>query len=457
METKNIYKNGLFGRCPICKEIFKISCIKCQSDDSFVDSGRSNHVLCQNCGTHNHLTCTKAGCNHAPLQYRTPKNEDEKKRIELYIEIKKDKNKDQRSFDIKENRSRSIVQLVEILQDGTYSVPAMKKHSKISADFSESFSNLKVKKNISKPQSNLQGGERRIVNQFYDEVDDDGYIDKKTVFEVIYDEKVFSNCTICGRVDFEIKCTRCNSTDKFNLNYEALSCQCGNQMKVAICDCGAKLSYQDLFLKSEDVNWQFSRSKSYYNYCKGRMTVFSTCPVCNIFSAEQCSVCGSKVNFGLPNEHNEVFCKNCGTINKFNCENLRCDQALKTLKNPESTEQKFEWLQKVMNLKKEAIRKIAVSRMQDTDFLPTDFVEEIKIKNQKMLTDSFMNEVKKEVKAQSVIQQSIIKYNRRRLLGPGFYFFIVTLLIIIGLLAYEVNKYQNENELQRAYRQMNKK
>lgn len=438
MDAKNSYKFGLFGRCPVCKEIFKISCKKCSAENSFVDSGRSNHVLCQQCGTHNQLTCPKAACHQAPLQYRTPKNEDEKKRIDLYIEIKKDKERDQRNFEIKEKHTRSVVQIVEIAQDGSYSVPSMQQNrAKINTG--------------SEPAPQVE--ERRIVNQFYDETDN-GEIDKKTVFEVVYDEQVYFNCTICGRVDIPVKCTRCNATDKFNLNYEALSCQCGNQMKIAVCSCGAKQSHQDFFLKSDNVKWQFSRAKSYYDYCKGRMTVFSTCPVCNIFSAEQCATCGSKVNFGLPNDKNEVFCKSCGTVNTFKCENRKCTNAIKKLQNPESTEQKFEWLQKVMNLKKAALRQIATSRVLDSDLLPTDFIDKIQKKNQEMMTDSFVNEVKREVKAQTVVQQTVYKHNRRRLIGPGFYIIVGTLLIIIAVLSYEVQQFRNDKNLQKAFKQI---
>lgn len=438
METKNSYKFGLFGRCPVCKEIFKIHCKQCATENSFVDSGRSNHVLCQKCGKHNQLACPNASCHQSPLQYRTPKNEDEKKRIELYIEIKQDKARDQRSFEIKEKHTRSVVQIVEIAQDGSYSIPAMQ--------------NKAQNKNTETDQT-ARPEERRIVNQFYDETDSSD-IDRKTVFEVVYDEQVFFNCTICGQVDIPVKCSRCNSADKFNLNYEALSCQCGNQMKIAVCNCGAKQSHQDFFLKSDNVKWQFSRAKSYYDYCKGRMTVFSTCPVCNIFSAEQCAICGSKVNFGLPNAKNEVFCKSCGTINVFKCENRKCDNAVKKLQNPESTEQKFEWLQKVMNLKKAALRQIASSRVFESELLPTDFIDKIQKKNQDMMTDSFVNEVKREVKAQTVVHQTVYRHNRRRLIGPGFYIILVTLLIIIGVLTYEVQQFRNDKNLQNAVKQI---
>ena len=280
--------------------------------------------------------------------------------------------------------------------------------------------------------------ERRIVNQFYDEHEDDA-LDKKINFENIFNETSYYDCKVCGREEQKIVCDKCGQSNQFSLNYDALSCKCGNNIKVVTCECGAKHGHSDFYLISDGIKWQYSKYKSYYNYRKGRMLVFSTCPTCGVFSVEKCKVCGSKVNFGMPNRNNEIYCKNCGSVNQFICENRKCNETVKTLKNPNSIEQKLDWLNEVMNFKSRVssekvkysepgnIKKdpdaivsksseISLGVESQIDF-SNSFIEEFDNKTKEMITSSFISEVENEVNQRKKLKDELNNYNKNQNMG----------------------------------------
>ncbi|MCG2760090.1 MAG: hypothetical protein L6407_02605, partial [Candidatus Delongbacteria bacterium] len=265
-------------------------------------------------------------------------------------------------------------------------------------------------------------------------------LDKKINFENIYNETAYFDCRICGKEEQKIVCDKCGQTNQFSLNYDALSCRCSNDVKVKTCDCGTKHGHSDFYLISDGIKWQYSKSKSYYNYRKGRMLAFSTCPTCGVFSVEKCKVCGSKVNFGAPNKNNEVYCKNCGSVNQFLCENRKCNDSVKVLKNPNSIEQKLDWLNEVMsfktritservkysepgNVKKEKAKissggEISIGGDSTPDFT-NSFIEEFDNKTKEIITSSFINEIENEVNQRKQLQEELRNYNKKQASGSS--------------------------------------
>jgi len=511
-ENKIRYKFGLYGRCPVCKEIYQEICEGCGSTEAFTDSSKPGIVLCSECGLEHSIKCTKQGCGNQIKVLRTPKNSDEKARIDEFIYRKKNKDMDKRTFTIKESPQTTTIKEVKIpleefkkknqetiisldsdidmdiqvdtqqrvlekgvepkiVQKSTEPAVVPKETIKdkeekpeIEEDIEEPIISLKdeVKKQaettpvstepsreekqeldkiknfwktkeISEKEEKKEE-ERRIVNQFYDEQDDDA-LDKKINFENTYNETAYFDCRVCGKEEQKIVCDKCGQYNQFSLNYDSLSCKCSNEIKVITCVCGAKHGHSDFFLVSDGIKWQYSKSKSFYNYRKGRMLVFSTCPTCGVFSVEKCKVCGSKVNFGFPNKNNEVYCKNCGTVNQFLCENRNCNDSVKALKNPNSVEQQLEWLNEVMNFKS----KVSSDRIKYTepgssakkvkaDVPPStgeislgsdsapdftnSFIEDFDSKTKEIITSSFISEVENEVNQRKKLQDELRNYNK---------------------------------------------
>ncbi|MFO7811168.1 MAG: hypothetical protein R6V47_07340 [Candidatus Delongbacteria bacterium] len=496
---KTTYKFGLYGRCPSCKEITRETCEGCGAAESFTDSSKPGVVICTECGLEHSIRCTKPGCGNEIKVLRTPKNPDEKARIDEYIYRKKNKDLDKRVYTIKEKPKVKVVKEVSVPKD-EFEKEEKKKDSVISLDSEIDLEiSDKTKESVHDQPENISSGiekeseapkkvstedeedsvkeefeknteneaeskkeptveekqeldkiknfwktkelteqqekkeeERRIVNQFYDEQDDD-VLDKKINFENIYNETAYFDCRVCGTEEQKISCEKCGQSNQFSLNYDALSCRCGNNIKVRTCKCGAKHGHSDFYLISDGIKWQYSKSKSYYNYRKGRMLVFSTCPICGVFSVEKCKVCGSKVNFGIPNKNNEVYCKNCGTINQFLCENRNCNDAVKSLKNPSSIEQKLEWLNDVMNFKSKVkqgkvkysepgnVKKdkaktsssyeISIGGDSTPDF-SNSFIEEFDNKTKEIITSSFIDEVENEVNQRKNLQNELRNHNK---------------------------------------------
>ncbi len=496
-EVKSSYKFGLYGRCPVCKEISKETCEGCGAADSFTDSSKPGIVICADCGLEHSIRCSKPSCGNQIKVLRTPKNNDEKARIDEFIYRKTNKDLDKRVFVIKESPKATVVKEVKVpveelkkkekqersfitydqeidLSDrGPSSVketpepevkpePVLQKEPVIepvvTVDKEEPSISLKeepkeISDKVPTPEEKQEldkiknfwkakeltekeekkEEERRIVNQFYDEHEDD-VLDKKINFENIYNETAYFDCRVCGREEQKIVCDKCGQSNQFSLNYDALSCKCGNDIKVKTCDCGAKHGHSDYYLISDGIKWQYSKSKSYYNYRKGRMLVFSTCPTCGVFSVEKCKVCGSKVNFGVPNKNNEIYCKNCGTVNQFVCENRKCNDTVKSLKNPTSIEQKLEWLNEVMNFKsrvtsekvkysepgnikkdKDALvsssNEISLGVESQIDFT-NSFIEEFDSKTKEIITSSFISEVENEVNQRKKLKDELSSYNK---------------------------------------------
>jgi hypothetical protein len=498
-EVKTKYKFGLYGRCPSCKDISQEICDGCGATEAFTDSSKPGIVLCTECGLEHSIACTKSGCNGQIKVLRTPKNTDEKSRIDEFIYRKKNKDMDKRTFIIKESPKVTVVKEMKVPvedvkkkeREGIISLdseidieildlsktepvqpkkeefkdapPAEKQQTKITIDKDEP--QISLKKESEKLQADVplaskeptpeekqeldkiknfwksreltekeekKEQERRIVNQFYDEQDDDA-LDKKINFENIYNETAYFDCRVCGTEEQKIVCDKCGQSNQFSLNYDALSCKCGNDTKVKTCNCGAKHGHSDFYLVSDGIKWQYSKSKSYYNYRKGRMLVFSTCPTCNVFSVEKCKVCGSKVNFGFPNKNNEVYCKNCGTVNQFICGNRNCNDSVKALKNPNSIEQKLEWLNEVMNFKdrvktekvkysepgstkREMIKsasnpEISLGGDSTPDFTDS-FIEDFDNRTKELITTSFISEVENEVNQRKKLQDELRNYNK---------------------------------------------
>lgn len=512
-EARPSYKFGLYGRCPSCKDITQEICEGCGASEAFTDSSKPGIVICAECNLEHSIKCDKPGCNSQIKVLRTPKNSDEKGRIDEFIFRKKNKDMDKRVFIIKESQKATVVKEVQVpveelkkknnndiisLNSGfdleildetrTNTVPEIKvekivpkaepekkeitKQAPAVSPFTgnvreekqEPIISLKeeIKKQSEKPLASTEAApeerqeldkiknfwktkevsekeekkeeERRIVNQFYDEQDDDA-LDKKINFENIYNETAYFDCKVCGKEEQKIICDKCGQFNQFSLNYDALSCKCSNEIKVKTCDCGAKHGHSDFFLVSDGIKWQYSKSKSYYNYRKGRMLVFSTCPTCGVFSVEKCKVCGSKVNFGFPNKNNEVYCKNCGSVSQYLCENRNCNDSVRALKNPNSIEQQLDWLNEVMNFKsrvtgdkvkynepgaeikkaktekKAASFEVSIGDDSTPDF-SNSFIEEFDSKTKEIITSSFISEVEDEVNQRKKLQDELKNFNK---------------------------------------------
>ncbi|HQO09888.1 MAG TPA: hypothetical protein PLK90_07145 [Clostridiales bacterium] len=510
-DLKASYKFGLYGRCPVCKDITQEICEGCGATESFTDSSKPGIVICTECNLEHSIRCSKPGCGNQIKVLRTPKNADEKTRIDEFIYRKKNKDMDKRVFIIKETPKASVIKEVKVpvsdikqkesedllildtnvhipqavlpgsgtvklvgkespfqsssLEDMKESVtpeikPAPAAEKPVTATKAEEPVVISLKEETQKKTEKTPSSspspeekqeldkiknfwktkeltekeekkeeERRIVNQFYDEQEDDA-LDKKINFENIYNETVYFDCKVCGKEEQKIVCDKCGQFNQFSLNYDALSCKCNNEIKVKTCSCGAKHGHSDFFLVSDGIKWQYSKSKSFYNYRKGRMLVFSTCPTCGVFSVEKCKVCGSKVNFGFPNRNNEVYCKNCGTVNQFLCENRNCNDTVKALKNPNSIEQQLEWLNEVMNFKtrltsekvkyaepgfekkpKPAAQEVSIGDDSAPDFT-NSFIEEFDSKTKSIITSSFISEVEDEVKQRQKLQDELKNFNK---------------------------------------------
>ncbi|MCK4980497.1 MAG: hypothetical protein KAS62_08880 [Candidatus Delongbacteria bacterium] len=115
MAEKNTYNFGLYGRCTVCKEITLEICEGCGSKDSFSDSSKPGIVVCTKCNMEHSIECDKVSCNHQIKVLKTPKNEDERSRIDEFIYRKQHKDQDNRKFIIKETpKKTTIVKEVEI-------------------------------------------------------------------------------------------------------------------------------------------------------------------------------------------------------------------------------------------------------------------------------------------------------------------------------------------------------
>ena len=574
MAEKNTYNFGLYGRCTVCKEITLEVCEGCDAKDSFTDSSKPGIVICTKCNMEHSIECDKVSCNHQIKVLKTPKNEDERSRIDEFIYRKQHKDQDNRKFIIKESpKKATVVKEVEVpledkvAQSGiikldagmeellastrkgtlekTNQEPELDSESKsveetvnvglVKEDFVEEEKTLslssvpeeekedttpiaevtpiiekgeaildnpeesedvsitpesekkdvlnidsdeisidkddeqedillnpelesekldeeeivtkddelpsEVKQELNQikdlwnkesesKKAEKKEEERRIVNQFYDE-QDDNVLDKKINFESIYNETSYFDCKVCGKEETKIICDQCGQSNQFSLNYDALTCKCGNPIKVQTCECGAKHGHSDFYLISEGIKWQYSKSKSYYNYRKGRLLVFATCPTCNVLSVEKCKVCGSKVNFGAPNKNNEVYCKNCGTVNQFICENRNCEDSVKALKNPSSIEDKLDLLNEVMNFKTRVNEKkvkysepgsekkvasstsgVSIGNVSSTPDFTNSFIEEFDSKTKDMITNSFIEEVETEVNQRKKMDTELRDFNK---------------------------------------------
>lgn len=511
-DARPSYKFGLYGRCPVCKDISQEVCEGCGATEAFTDSSKPGIVICAECNLEHSIKCDKPGCSNQIKVLRTPKNTDEKGRIDEFIFRKQNKDMDKRVFIIKESPQTTVVKEVkvpveelkkkkdesiisfnsgfdmELLNDTKANkVPEIKveqaapkaepekkeikvvqpekqetkratpekqapiislkdevqKQSELPASSKEpahedkqeldKIKNFWKTKELSEKEEKKEE-ERRIVNQFYDEHEDDA-LDKKINFENIYNETAYFDCKVCGKEEQKIVCEKCGLFNQFSLNYDSLSCKCANDIKVKTCNCGAKHGHSDFYLVSDGIKWQYSKSKSYYNYRKGRMLVFSTCPTCGVFSVEKCKVCGSKVNFGFQNKNNEVYCKNCGSVNQFLCENRNCNDSVKSLKNPNSIEQQLEWLNEVMNFKSRVtgdkvkynepgaeLKKskpartpsnIEVSIGDDsTPDFSNSFIEDFDSKTKEIITSSFISEVEDEVNQRKKLQDELKNFNK---------------------------------------------
>ncbi|PID26695.1 MAG: hypothetical protein CR982_09100 [Candidatus Cloacimonadota bacterium] len=447
MSKRPIYRFGLYGRCPQCKEITAVKCSFCGEREYFTDSSKPGYVLCANCNTHNKVTCTKDGCKNQTLVLRTPKNEDEQYRILEFIKRKKDKKRDRRRYDLKVDEVKeNEISDAEIVQN-KISIEEKPDKKDFKIDFSkakeialaleEEKKKQSKENNTSNEKSKVIKEERRIVNQFYDQ-DHDETIDKKTNFPLEYKDTVYFNCHICGKSSEKIICSICGKSEEFSLDYDLLSCSCGNEMKLVECSCGAKHSIGKFYLKYGDIEWRYNNNKSYYRYRKGRLLAFSTCPSCGIFMVERCVTCGSKVNFGEPNINNEVYCKNCGTVNQFRCGNKGCNNIVKETKNPTSIEEKYDWLNKAMDINEQ--KNLNKAESGKTSFT-TSFIEEVE-KNTKIdITSSFIDEAKKEVTERKQIEEDLAKHNIKQIeysfsgnkkRGSKVYLYIAFILLLAG-------------------------
>ena len=115
MAEKNTYNFGLYGRCTVCKEITLEVCEGCDAKDSFTDSSKPGIVVCTKCNMEHSIECDKVSCNHQIKVLKTPKNEDERSRIDEFIYRKQHKDQDNRKFIIKESpKKATVVKEVEV-------------------------------------------------------------------------------------------------------------------------------------------------------------------------------------------------------------------------------------------------------------------------------------------------------------------------------------------------------
>ena len=80
MANKNTYNFGLYGRCPICKEITAEVCEGCGEKNAFTDSSKQGIVICTKCNMEHSIECDKKSCNGQIKVLKTPKNVDERKK-----------------------------------------------------------------------------------------------------------------------------------------------------------------------------------------------------------------------------------------------------------------------------------------------------------------------------------------------------------------------------------------
>ena len=470
MEKKNriIYKLGLFGRCPICKEVKQEKCKYCGETDFFSDSSKPGYILCSSCNTHVKIECENKGCNFHIKSLRTPKTNDELERILQYINHKADEGGNRRDYVIKENKTKRILKEIDVPIE-TSKVKAVidkekvkeqkkieiENKEKINLEKNEITEEPKTEKEIKEAKelemiqqfwskerdkrdslkdektTELKQNERRIVNEFYDEKENDE-LDTRVQFNTEFIETAFVDCHICGKKETEIVCDKCGKSNEFSLDYDALSCKCGNSIKSVTCSCGVRHGHSEFYLVSDGIKWQYSKSKSYYKFRKGRLLVFSTCPSCKAISTENCSQCGSKVNFGKPNSKNEVYCKNCGTVNRFTCSNRKCNNDVKDLRNPKSIEEKLELLNKVRTFKETILKKKEEKRKKDnannknkssfisasgttSSIYTSSFLEELDKKHKEIITNSFVNEIQQRVIDRKKHNEDIVNHNQKRL------------------------------------------
>jgi len=470
MSKYQIYKYGLYGRCTICKTVLQEKCRFCGEMYLFTDSSKPGYYLCTNCSTHNLFVCSTPECNSEPKVLRTPNNEEEKQRIDEFISRMKDDNKNRRNFVIKSSVKKTVVQAVEV----EVAEPEVKKaapppvaqpdfippknrtvqQSNMSADSSNTAAKPEIEtaqqqkdekearlirdywagrikedelKSAAPAETGKVASERRIVNEFYDDTQENDELDTQKTFINTYDEVIYHDCYVCGEKEVRIICDKCGNDDQFSLNFDFLSCKCGNEIKIIPCRCGAKIGHNDFYLISNGVKWQYSQSRSYYNYRKGRMMIFSDCPSCGVFSAEKCTSCGSKVNFGKPNSKHMVYCKHCGTTNQYKCENPKCKGVIKNLKNPSSMEEKLEWINKARNIKSEngngaisedsrlpkpkpkAVKSVPMNSLSES------FMDIMEQKNKELITNSFVTEVEERVNEQKVINKQLVEHNKKQI------------------------------------------
>ena len=462
-QKRVIYKLGLFGRCPICKEVKQEKCKYCGETDYFADSSKPGYVLCSSCNTHVKIECEKKGCNFHIKSLRTPKTNDERTRILQYINHKDANSESRRDYVVKERNTKTVLKEIEVTLDKTeekiiIDKEKLKEQNRIKQEKKETTSkeientasteeDIKVAKELemiknfwSKERNkrdidkdgeldSIKQTERRIVNEFYDDTENDE-LDTRIQFNTIYNETTFVDCHICGEKEIKIVCDKCGKDDEFSLDYDTLSCKCGNKIKSVTCSCGVRHGHSEFYLISDGIKWQYSKSKSYYKFRKGRMLVFSTCPSCKAISTEKCVQCGSKVNFGKPNNKNEVYCKNCGTTNKFNCTNRKCNNDIKDLRNPKSIEEKLELLNQVRAFKEIILKKKEEKRQKNSNnrkssFLTSSgttssiytssFLEELDKKHKEIITNSFVNEIEQRVSDRKVHNDEIQNHNQKRM------------------------------------------
>ena len=372
MIDKPVYKFGLYGKCGSCKSVNLIVCDKCGKSDMFTDSVKPGHIYCTSCGNDMRHTCSNLVCNRTVTALRTPKNLEEKKVIERFLEAQKEK----------ESEKEPV--------------------------FASRFFN------------------EEEDTSFYD---GDKYIDKKLNFTNSYTERVYFDCKNCKEEKKEIICPSCKESGKFSLNYDSIACSCGYEFSSYACDCGAFKGHGTFYVICNDAKVPYDISRSYYNYRKGRMIVFSSCSSCLDFTAEKCQTCGSRVNFGKPNRFKEVYCKNCGSINRFTCMNLGCDQKVKDIEVPQSLEEQLSMLQRSMKSKKRRKKSrkpgADVGKRISSSSIKSSFTEELEKDTRKEIEEFRKNSFAEETNLRSSAKGKTLII---------LYVLILILLVILTLL-----------------------
>jgi len=121
-------------------------------------------------------------------------------------------------------------------------------------------------------------------------------------------------------------------------------------------------------------------------------------------------------------ERNQIYCKNCGSVNQFNCNHKGCNNSVKDLQIPNSVEEKLKLLNKVMTFKsyvekanKDVEKEIKETTKENPVIFTNSFIEETELKNKEMITNSFIGDIQKMVNEEKGLEKEIDDHNKKQI------------------------------------------